>query len=152
MGAFGPFRECRTKSIIVSIFLNLCCYQYWKESFTVQGFTGDNLTCKRLLCLEQSKIRGKRNKYPELSGWEQGAWSGWGFFRYICAVTNLPAPGSSSALGWFCLLQHGNSICLHYKQAWIGSMHRIPEAAPTGKEDRMLITEKEPWRNATSRN
>lgn len=139
MGELGPFRECRTKSIIVSIFLNLCFYQYWKESFTVQGFTGDNLTCKGLLCLEQSKMRGKRNKYPEVLRWEQGAWSAVGFFRYICAATNLPAPGSSSALCWVWCLQSGNSICLHYKHEF-GACTDIPEAAPMGKEDPVLIT------------
>lgn len=124
MGDFGPLRECRTKSIIASIFLNLCCYQYWKESFTVQGFTGDNLTCKGLLCLEQSKIRGKRNKYPELQGGHTGLGLAAEFFRSICAVTILSVPESSFALGWVCLLQSGNSMCLHYKQARVWSMHR----------------------------
>lgn len=122
MGEVGPFRECRIKSIIASIFLNLCCYQYWKESFTVQGFTGGNLTCKGLLCLEQSKMRGKSNKYSEQSGWEHRAGSGCRAFQV--PVTNLSAPSSSSALCWVCLVQRGNSVCLHYKQAWVWSMHR----------------------------
>lgn len=56
MGEFRPFRECRIKSITVGIFLELCCYGYREESFTVRGFTEDNLICKTLLCWEQIKI------------------------------------------------------------------------------------------------
>lgn len=144
IGKFGPFRECGIKSITAGIFLNLCCCGYWKESFTVQGFTEDNLICKRLLCYEQIKMTlAKAMPRALREGMELGLAPG--FFRYTCAVTNISAPGSPPALYWvyllsLVLLQRGKSVCLHYKQVWVWSMHGHTWASTYRKKDLVVIT------------
>lgn len=86
----------------------------------MQGFTGDNLTCKGLLCLEQSKMRGKSNKYSEQSGWEHRAGSGCRVFQVhlcchqplctcilLCFMLGLPCPERKQCLS---TLQTGMSL------------------------------------------